>query len=465
MMPYASYITDAMIRLTYRSGQTTGPELLASMVTSSWSNGGITRNNEPSYKTGGIYGTLTKDSNGYYKNMFFSITNMARLWNNSDDYENMGIKMSYAHFSYDTNTFGSANGDAARSPSMLISYSTINRDSNIENNGVYYLRNRQNGQYLDLQASSYADGTPAQTFSLVYDNSLCWEISGDSGYYMIRTALDTSRYILLDARSNCVPGAQVAVFGHSYRTNSYGYYYTHSAQLWDITPVEGGYYKISPKRNMDLSLSVAASGESATGNPRVTMETSTSNNYRQQWYLEKKCVAGTDYKIKNKANEKSPAYYTTNITVNTKGPHHYDVLAAIFGWNLQAGTNITYNSSSSNIVDVDNHDDLIWGTLGDYTAMHINNNGQADQFRIRADTAEIDYYARQCKLTADQTTMLWRHTIAHEFGHALGLKDEPTGRECLMKYHNIGSGMEYQYWTYYYPQTADIVGMHHYFST
>ena len=52
--------TDATIQLTYRSGQTTGPELIASMVTSSWSNGGIPRNNELANNISGIHGTFIK---------------------------------------------------------------------------------------------------------------------------------------------------------------------------------------------------------------------------------------------------------------------------------------------------------------------------------------------------------------------------------------------------------------------
>ncbi|MCI9414910.1 MAG: DNRLRE domain-containing protein [Clostridiales bacterium] len=327
---YFSYVTDATIQLTYRSGQTTGPELIASMVTSSWSNGGITRNNEPAYWTGGIYGTLTKNSSGYYDKMIFSVTNMARLWHNSDDYENMGIKMSYAHFSYDTNTLVSSNGDAARSPAMFISYRTIKRVPEIENNGVYYLRNRQNGQYLDLPWSSTADGTKAQTDSLGYDDALCWQISGDSGYYLIRSMKDTGRYAVLGGGGNCSPGTEADLYGKDSRTNYYGVYMTHSAQLWDIVPRGNGYYRITPKRNMSLALSVAASGQSVTGNPRVTVEVMDDDDYRQQWYFEKKCVSGKDYKLNFTQN---PGYATDSIPVNINGNHKPEIFKAINGWN------------------------------------------------------------------------------------------------------------------------------------
>jgi hypothetical protein len=450
---YFSYVTDATIQLTYRSGQTTGPELIASMVTSSWSNGGITRNNEPAYWTGGIYGTLTKNSSGYYDKMIFSVTNMARLWHNSDDYENMGIKMSYAHFSYDTNTLVSSNGDAARSPAMFISYRTIKRVPEIENNGVYYLRNRQNGQYLDLPWSSTADGTKAQTDSLGYDDALCWQISGDSGYYLIRSMKDTGRYAVLGGGGNCSPGTEADLYGKDSRTNYYGVYMTHSAQLWDIVPRGNGYYRITPKRNMSLALSVAASGQSVTGNPRVTVEVMDDDDYRQQWYFEKKCVSGKDYKLNFTQN---PGYATDSIPVNINGNHKPEIFKAINGWNMKARTHISYDTSSSSYITVGDFMGVPGIRFGDYQALSTQ-NGHALTFRIRIHEQLLNDDLNRWSITQSQKQTAWSNVVAHELGHALGLDDNPTGGASIMKY-------SYTIWSNYYPETADIVGVRHYFS-
>ena len=93
--------------------------------------------------------------------------------------------------------------------------------------------------------------------------------------------------------------------------------------------------------------------------------------------------------------------------------------------------------------------------MGSYNA-DSKSNGRANRFTIRIYQKTIDTHPSFYSLTAEQKTTVYRNTIAHELGHALGLNDNPTGAASIMKY-------SYTPWSGYYPEPADAYGVRVYF--
>lgn len=293
-VPYTSYIMEATITLTYREGQTSGCRINGSLVTDMWYNSSITHNNSPGYTSAydDVGHIERKPNSNIYDYTYFDVTKMASMWHNSDTYENAGMRMEYAVSTYDTNGLVSANGDASRAPKMSVWYSTFQQlPSGLVNYGVYSIRNAVSGEYLDTTFDNTADGTTVQTTPGGGWDPYCWQISCDSGYLMIASTKTSSRTVLLDGRSNCVPGALVSLYGKDSRTNFYGVYFTHSSQLWRLERVYGNNYNIYIKRDRTMCLSVSDSVKTASGRKQVIMDKAYGLGDKaaaQQWVLERK---------------------------------------------------------------------------------------------------------------------------------------------------------------------------------
>ena len=399
---------------------------------------------------------ISKEGSVYSK-LTFDVTNLAQLWHNADDVKNAGIAFGYATSTYDYNAVVSSEGTASNAPMMEVSYRTARKASVIEDGKVYYIRT-MGGKCLDISKNSTANGAEAQTYPLGYGNSLCWKISIEDGYYTIRSMLPSGRTMLLDARGNCVPGAQVATFEKDTNSDMYGNTFIHSSQLWEIERVDGIFYTISPKRNPDVYLDYSLNnGTSGSGNRSVKMQKKGPILSNQMWSFEEVCVEGKDY-VLSKPTDDDPGYYTNSFSVRIAYDlRRSDVVNAINDWNSKADVDITQTTSMTNhilVADFPNEDHK--NILGKYISTR-NSGGRSREFKIHIYVDNMTATINNNNLSEENIERFYRQTIKHELGHALGLDDQPTGKASIMKYFSDP-------WLHDEIQTADIVGVSHYYS-
>ena len=161
--------------------------------------------------------------------------------------------------------------------------------------GVYYFRNGSSNLFMDIQGNGTSNGANVQQFAYGDYPSEQWQLTyrGD-GYYTVRTFVAASKNMVLDARSNCVAGAQVVIWEYD------SIYVEH---LWRILPQSNGSYKLVPKKNVALSLSVENPGNG--NNAKVKLENHNSTS-QQTWFIEGKqtITHAATYYIKNSSSNK-----------------------------------------------------------------------------------------------------------------------------------------------------------------
>ena len=117
-LPSGVNIINATLKLTFRSGQTTGTDGKCLLVVDNqWSEDSITWNNQPF----GDWGYISSHNNFQYYE--FPITEFVKgLYNGT--YDNYGVDVTYNNETYnDYNSVVSSEGDAARAPRLTITYS------------------------------------------------------------------------------------------------------------------------------------------------------------------------------------------------------------------------------------------------------------------------------------------------------------------------------------------------------
>ena len=117
-LPSGVNIINATLKLTFRSGQTTGTDGKCLLVVDNqWSEDSTTWNNQPF----GDWGYISSHNNFQYYE--FPITEFVKGWYNGT-YDNYGVDVTYNDETYnDYNSVVSSEGDAARAPRLTITYS------------------------------------------------------------------------------------------------------------------------------------------------------------------------------------------------------------------------------------------------------------------------------------------------------------------------------------------------------
>lgn len=287
-MPVNAEVMEATMTFKFRSGQTTGDNGKLTRVTSSWAESSTTR---PGYSSD-VTATSSKNYvNSYIDNYTFNVYEFAYKWQTSY-YQNMGVRLTYATSMLDYNSVVSSSGEAARAPQLQVKYQLLSATPGITSGAVYWIRNAVNHgssssprNYLDITGNSTENRATAQLYMYTGYYSERWQINYlGNGYYSIKailpTTLPTPKNMMLDARNDCVAGAQVVIYD---QTTYYGEL-ANSLQ-WRIVRQTNGSYQFIPKRNTGVALSV--SGTSSTNNPSVKLAVKNASSSSQQWTLEK----------------------------------------------------------------------------------------------------------------------------------------------------------------------------------
>lgn len=116
--PYYVNITNATLKFTFRSGQTSGANGVCLFVGDhQWTESSLTWNNQPY----GEWGYTSSHNNYQYYN--FYVQPFLEMWYYGG-YPNYGIDFTYDTMIADYNSVVSSEGDAARAPKLTIEYST-----------------------------------------------------------------------------------------------------------------------------------------------------------------------------------------------------------------------------------------------------------------------------------------------------------------------------------------------------
>lgn len=117
-LPSNVTITDASLKFTFRSGQTSGADGICFIVTSKqWDENSITWNNQP-YGSWG-YGSSTNN----FKYYNFYVKPFVEMWYYGG-YPNYGVDFTYENMINDYNSVVSSEGEAHRAPTLTISYTS-----------------------------------------------------------------------------------------------------------------------------------------------------------------------------------------------------------------------------------------------------------------------------------------------------------------------------------------------------
>jgi len=174
--------------------------------------------------------------------------------------------------------------------------------------GVYYLRNRNSGMYLDLYHNGTTNGTHFQQYP--YYSAPCaerFEISSENdGYFTIGSTIASG--MVMDGRYNCVAGAQVVLYESVSDAPE---------QRWHLRRNGNGTFSISPKKNVYLNLAV--SGGSSASNAKVVLADRNYEDPNQQWCLEPVDFADYWAYVFDDANTFS--YITSGYKLSTRPDH------------------------------------------------------------------------------------------------------------------------------------------------
>ena len=192
-IPSNAAITSANMKLTFRTGQTTGSTGALWRLTQHWYENSVNCNSAPSVDTwwqNQAESPLHKKPNGHIDYYDFDITALTRSWKNGT-YPYYGVCLTYtAHSVNDYNSIASSEDGAPRSPVITFEYEFA-QTSGITDGAVYYIKSVRSGKYMDVEGGLSNNvwqynfnGTPAQQWKLVFDRI--------DGYYSIVPLVNTS---------------------------------------------------------------------------------------------------------------------------------------------------------------------------------------------------------------------------------------------------------------------------------
>lgn len=141
--------------------------------------------------------------------------------------------------------------------------------------GTYFIGNKGNGLYMELEGPSSSDGTNIQQWEFHGYIQSRWKLTlNNDGYYVIRSAY-TNKCIGIE---DITDGANAAV-------KQYKYDRTDDTQRWRIIKTDSGGYKLVPKAagDDDLAVAVPLSGTFVNGSDLLLYYYTDNTNYRDEW--------------------------------------------------------------------------------------------------------------------------------------------------------------------------------------
>jgi hypothetical protein len=368
-LPPNASISDAKLKLTFRSGQTTAQNATIYRMNSSWNGNGLTHTAGLALSwTQPIHSNVSHNSCSYYN---FTVTESIQKWYNSNSNNtgignidgknnNYGWRITYANpdYMYDINALHSSdNGTVANIPQLTIEYTVTGSTTSPKtiSDGTYYIRNLNSNMYLNVLNSGTTNGTSVVQYSFNGSTSQQWKVKYESdGYYSLRPMHISSQTKTIDM--NNVTDANT----NGTPAKIYEYSIGYEEQKFIISSAVDGGYQIGTKAsNGNKVLEVQNSSSANNAIVQIWNYSTTRNN--DNWYFE----STTNTSFSTASNISLNGSTTVNIT-EAKQKKYYTFTAPITGYYSITSSNRgtsdpiawLYNSSETQI---DSNDDFCSG--------------------------------------------------------------------------------------------------------
>lgn len=237
-IPEGYQLSSATLKLTMRPNQTTASRISVLRVTSAWNSREVTWDNRPRADYPEAYQEFTNDFSAYY----FDVVSQVMPWYyNTYNGDNYGLLVRYSSGVVDDyNSFYSSDcGNSSLAPALSITYSKTPDTSADVSDGLYYIKNKRSGKYLNVQTVN-ADNMSAFQNVTHYDfhgnRNQQWRLVRQSdGYYKITVAATS---LALD-----VDGAAMGAYANIHLYNDIG----SDGQRWIIEANGDGTYSFASK--------------------------------------------------------------------------------------------------------------------------------------------------------------------------------------------------------------------------
>ena len=188
-IPYNANITDARLKFTFRSGQTSGADGVCMIVQDhQWYESSLSWANQPY----GEWGYSSSHNNYQYYN--FYVKPFVEMWYNGS-VPNYGVDFTYGTMINDYNSCVSSEGETNRAPSLTITYSTATTLPSGWSAGCdYYIRNYNSGKYL--QGGSSVNSSVTQ-YTFTGASNQRWKLVND-GYGWFNLVPQSNTALRLD---------------------------------------------------------------------------------------------------------------------------------------------------------------------------------------------------------------------------------------------------------------------------
>ncbi len=267
-------VTQATLKMSLLSGQTSAQPARTWRVTSSWSGSSLTWNNRPSNSESSPI-TLPVGVSHYN----FEVGAIVNSWYNGA--ANYGFLINYNNSTYaDLNSLYSSDcGISYYLPTLTFTYVTNYAPIT---NGTYFIRNQKSGHYLDA-FSAGGSGTNVGQYAFHGDTNQQWILTHKGGgYYQIVPVYNTN--LSLDiSNGGGANGTNVQVYNHT----------VYSAQRWKIIANANGTYRIASKCSNDTRVLTVANASTASGANVVQYQYNGSGN--DEWVFERATFSGNSY--------------------------------------------------------------------------------------------------------------------------------------------------------------------------
>lgn len=421
-----------------------------------WDSASITWNSQKSYTFGSLIASFTSDKSKTSE--AWNITTLARQWYKTSGANNGFVIKPRSKDTSKTNRTcyvssdtGSAN--QASRPKATIEYYVGSANSSIVSGQLSSLQNLYSSKYLHSSGSVSSfpsqktfNGASSQQWRLHYMGGGLYRISPENNASLCLSVLNDA-----DAENQSVV---------------LSYYNGGKGQLFRVYSNDANHssYRLMPLCSGTRVLSLESLSSADTVN--IVLKAWNSSVPTMKWAVDRAYVKGVDYKH-HPPTGTSAGYHSKSIRIGLYEDRtalqklgiytsmESDVLAAMDGWNQQAGTDLQKDNTSTCMINIGVFDKSNnYTALGDYDVKE-KNNGRATVFSIRIHADNIIKYCQDHSLTAAQRQVVFRNVIAHELGHALGLDDDPNGAPSIMKQSDR--------WRSYLPEEADVYGVRAYF--
>ncbi len=421
-----------------------------------WDSASITWNSQKSYTFGSLIASFTSDKSKTSE--AWNITTLARQWYKTSGANNGFVIKPRSKDTSKTNRTcyvssdtGSAN--QASRPKATIEYYVGSANSSIVSGQLSSLQNLYSSKYLHSSGSVSSfpsqktfNGASSQQWRLHYMGGGLYRISPENNASLCLSVLNDA-----DAENQSVV---------------LSYYNGGKGQLFRVYSNDANHssYRLMPLCSGTRVLSLEYLSSADTVN--IVLKAWNSSVPTMKWAVDRAYVKGVDYKH-HPPTGTSAGYHSKSIRIGLYEDRtalqklgiytsmESDVLAAMDGWNQQAGTDLQKDNTSTCMINIGVFDKSNnYTALGDYDVKE-KNNGRATVFSIRIHADNIIKYCQDHSLTAAQRQVVFRNVIAHELGHALGLDDDPNGAPSIMKQSDR--------WRSYLPEEADVYGVRAYF--